>query len=121
MFRRFTTFLLLLLLAGNTLLAVPPHPAGTGGCEMKCCEASHETGPAATIAGVCCMLECPPAAELAPVSAANPTPPIIGLPVPVSTNAYVSLVHLPTRFPSAPTRHLHGSSSRYLDCCSFLL
>lgn len=115
------TFFLLLLLAGNTLLAVPPHPAGTDGCEMECCETAHQTGPVATIAGVCCILECPPAAELAPVSASKPVPPINGLPVPVSTKAFVSLVQVQTRFPSTPTRYLNGSSSRYLDCCSFLL
>lgn len=113
--------MLLLLLAGNTLAALPPHQAGTGGCEAECCETAHESGPAATIAGVCCMLECPPTAELAPVSATNSTPPITGLPVLNSIHAFVNLAQAPTRFPSAPTRYLHGSSSRYLDCCSFLL
>ena len=121
MFKRITTFLLLLLLVGNTLAALPPHQSGTGGCEAECCETAHETGPAATIAGVCCMLECPPAAELAPVLARNTVPPANGLPAPVPTNVLDSLAQPQTRFPSAPTRYLHGSSSRYLDCCSFLL
>ena len=122
MVKRFTSFLLLLLLAGQTLAALPLHSAGTGGCEMECCETAHQTGPAATIAGVCCLLECPPSAELLPVSTTSPTPPPVSglLPAPQAISLVTSISSR-TNFPSAPTRHLHGSSSRYLDCCSFLL
>ena len=122
MFKWFTTILLLLLLAGNTLAAMPPHPAGTGGCETECCETAHQTGPAATIAGVCCMLECPLSAELLPVSTTSPAPPPVpGLLPTLQAISFVASIPSQTNFPSAPTRHLHGSSSRYLDCCSFLL
>ena len=122
MVKRFTTILLLLLLAGNTLIAVPPHPAGTGGCEMECCETAHQTAPVATIAGACCMLECPPLAELLPVSNSSPAPPPVpGLLPTLQAISFVASISSQTNFPSAPTRHLHGSSSRYLDCCSFLL
>ena len=120
MVKRFTSFLLLLLLAGNTLVAVPFYSAGTGGCEMECCETAHQTGPAATIAGVCCLLECPLSAELLPVLTASPAPPLVPLLASSAISIVTSIPRL-TNFPSAPTRYLHGSSSRYLDCCSFLL
>ncbi len=122
MVKRFTSFLLLLLLASHSLAAVPPHQAGTGGCETECCETAHQTGPAATIAGVCCILECPPSAELLPVSTISPAPSRVLelLPAYQAISVVTSIPSL-TNFPSAPTRHLHGSSSRYLDCCSFLL
>ena len=122
MVKRFTSFLLLLLLAGQTLVALPLHSAGTGGCEMECCETAQQTGPAATIAGVCCILECPPSAELLPVLTISPTPsPVSGLLPASSAISFVISSPSLTNFPSAPTRYLHGSSSRYLDCCSFLL
>ncbi len=122
MVKRFTSFLMLLLLTGNTLVAVPSYSAGTGGCEMECCETAHQTGPAATIAGICCILECPPSAELLPVLTTGPgSSPMSGLLPASQAISFVTSIPSLTNFPSAPTRYLHGSSSRYLDCCSFLL
>jgi hypothetical protein len=114
------SILLLLTLVGNALAAFPPHQAGAGGCEASCCETAHQSGPAAMISGICCIVECPQTAETAPVIPANQNAqPALPSPF-LFSSAFSS--YLPSAcFPSAPTRHLHGSSSRYLDCCSFLL
>ena len=122
MVKRHTTILFLLALIGNSLAALPPHQPSTGGCDEACCETARLTGPAATIAGICCIVECPQPAETPPLTLDNPVPPSAqALPL-TSLSAPEFTAYLQqTNFPSAPTRYLHGSSSRYLDCCSFLL
>lgn len=123
MIKRFGTIFCLLLLFSNLLSAWPPHPAGTGGCEAECCATAHQTGPAATRAGLCCMMECPPSAEL-------PAQPVTLAPTPTQwagLNAGALIVPVVisylqhTRFPSAPTRSLHGSASRYLETGTLLI
>jgi hypothetical protein len=125
MIKRFGTIFCLLVLSSNLLSAWPPHPAGTGGCEAECCATAHQTGPAATSAGLCCMVECPPVAELpAQTVALAPTPALkqgLGLNAGAVTAPIVIAYLQHTRFPSAPTRSLHGSASRYLETGALLI
>lgn len=123
MLKHLATILLLLVMVGNSLVALPPHQASTGDCEAECCETARQTGSAATISGICCIVECPPSTELpAPISAFRNAPQQIH-----ALNAgYLSIIQTASylqqmKFPSAPTRWLQGSSSRYLDACSFLI
>jgi hypothetical protein len=123
MFRRFGTIFFLLVMFSNLLSAWPPHPAGMGGCDAECCATTHQAGLDATRAGLCCMLNCPPPIELpAQTVALAPAPKqwsgadaiVITTSVPINY-----LQH--TRFPSAPTRSLHGSASRYLETGALLI
>lgn len=122
MIKRFGTIFCLLVLSSNLLSAWPPHPAGTGGCEAECCATAHQTGPAATSAGLCCMVECPPSAEL-------PAQTVLALEPKqwseLNTRAITAAIVIAylqhMRFPSAPTRSLHGSASRYLETGALLI
>ena len=122
MTKRLGTIFFLLVLFSNLLSAWPPHQAGAGGCETECCATAQQTGPAAARAALCCLIECPPSAELPVKTIALAPAPKHWLGVNAGAMVPLSISYLQhTRFPSAPTRSLHGSASRYLETGALLI
>jgi hypothetical protein len=124
MVKRLTTILFLVAVIVNSLVAVPPHRDGEGGCGAECCEAARQDGPLATISGICCITECKQSTETTTTAGflRDPKSQPLNKPARFSSSISDQDPYLQyTRFPFSPTRFLHGSSSRYLDFGSLLI
>ncbi|MEO6724422.1 MAG: hypothetical protein ABIP14_03895 [Blastocatellia bacterium] len=117
------TIFLLLALAANLFAVIPPHAGGEGGCSDDCCASAHQDTQESSSAVLCCILNCEQNAET------SQTPAIaIGAQqyqnlAPFSFVRTAKLIGYIQRmqFPSSPTRHIAGSSTRYLDNNAFLI
>lgn len=124
MIKRIFTLIFILTIVGNALAAFPPHSDGEGGCSTECCQTARQDGAGAVLSRLCCITECPQPAEN---SGSTTTTVILTLQQPggfadcfLPTPEPASYIRQ-TRFPSSPTRSLHGSSTRYLDTGSLLI
>jgi len=117
-----TTFLLLAL-AMNIFAVVQPPIEGEDCCSEDGCSGALPDRPELFPAALCCMSACGQNAE------ANPIPAVVvnerrnqNLPLPGIVSAVQSISYIQqTRFPSSPTRHIAGSSIRYLEHNAFLI
>jgi hypothetical protein len=117
-----TTFLLLAVMA-NLFAIIPPHVDGEGGCSAECCASARQDAPESSWSALCCAVNCKQSAETSPAPAISVVaqqqqnlPPICF----ASAAETVSYIRQ-TRFPSSPTRHIAGSSTRYLENNAFLI
>ncbi len=117
-----TTFLLLALMA-NLFAVVPPHAGGEGGCSDDCCASARQNTPESSFAVLCCIINCEQNAETSPSPASaisaqqNQILPPLAFVCTVESISYIQQV----QFPSSPTRHFAGSSTRYLEHNAFLI
>jgi hypothetical protein len=117
-----TTFLLLALTV-NLFAVIPPHAGGEGGCSEDCCAIARQGITESSLEVLCCVVNCEQNAET------NSTPAIVigaqqkqNLPPLNFAGTAESIGYIQqTQFPSSPTRHIAGSSTRYLDNSAFLI
>lgn len=117
-----TTFLLLAVLA-SLFSVIPPHVDGEGGCSTDCCASARQDSAQSSWSAVCCVVNCEQEAETSPAPASSIAarqkqnlPPICF----ASAAETVSYIRQ-SRFPSSPTRHIAGSSTRFLENNTFLI
>ncbi|MDQ3011554.1 MAG: hypothetical protein M3X11_12715 [Acidobacteriota bacterium] len=123
MIKRLMTIFLLLALTANLLAVIPPHAGGEGGCSDDCCASAHQDMQESSPAVLCCILNCEQNAETSQTPAiAIGTQQNQNFPSPgfVCTAKSISNIQR-ARFPSSPTRHIAGSSTRYIENNTFLI
>ena len=123
MIKKLLTTILLLALTANLFAVIPPHAGGEGGCSDDCCASARQNTPESSLAVICCVINCEQDAESSqtPASAVG-VQQIQNLPSLdfVYTAESISYIQQ-TQFPSSPTRHIAGSSTRYLENNTFLI
>jgi len=123
MIQRLPTIFLLLALAVNAFSVVPPHAGGEGCGSEDCCAKARQDAPESTPAVLCCVINCEQNAE----TNSNPATVIRArqgqnLPPLAFASTYESVSYSQrAKFPSSPTRHIAGSSARYLEHNAFLI
>jgi hypothetical protein len=122
--KRFTILFLLTVVFAHAA-AYAPLGGAPDACEADCCAAAHPMTmlvPAATSAAEqCCIIECPPAAEVPPVLAVSSSaqPMAVGL-LPAAPPAHF-LASLRAQLPRALPQYLPASSCRYLQTGALLI
>jgi len=125
MCKRLLTILLLLAMMANAFAIIPPHEEPASGCSEECCATAmqHEETAESLSAALCCAINCqqnaePHSPQILPAAPQKQEPkPVSAFWQPVKDCSYLQQI----RFPSSPTRHLAGSSIRYLENSSFLI
>lgn len=124
MFKRMLTSLVALVLMTNAVAAFTFAISGQEECTDACCAVAHCEAASQMLPTVpCCAINSQQDSEPNPLQS---------LPIEIqkqelktSSGAWQSQTAssclLQTRFPSSPTRHLAGSSSRYLENSTFLI
>lgn len=125
MTKRLLTIFILLAMAANVFAVIPVHTEAASGCSEGCCAAAmqHDATPESVAAALCCALNCQQEAEQ------NSPTILLVTPQKPELKACTALRQITAvcqrlrqiRFPSSPTRHLAGSSARYLENSSFLI
>jgi hypothetical protein len=125
MCKRLLTILLLLAMTTNAFAVIPPHDQPAGGCSEECCAVAiqHEKTAESMSAALCCALSCQQNAE-PNLPQIFPAAPQKQEPKSVSASWRLlkdSSYPQQIKFPASPTRHLTGSSNRYLENNTFLI
>ncbi|MEK7831791.1 MAG: hypothetical protein AAB401_11935 [Acidobacteriota bacterium] len=109
----------------NAFAVIPPHDEPAGGCSEGCCTVAmqHEETAESLSAALCCAINCQQDAE-------PHSPQILpAAPQKQETKSVSASWRLlkdcfypqQIKFPASPTRHLTGSSNRYLENNTFLI
>ncbi len=123
--KRLLTILLLLTVMANAFAVIPPHDQPAGGCSEECCAAAmqHEETAESMSAALCCAINCqqnaePHSPQFLPAAPQKQEPKSVSASwQPLKDCSYPQQI----RFPASPTRHLTGSTARYLENSAFLI
>lgn len=124
MFKHLLTSWIVLVLAVNACLAFAPGVSDQEACSDACCAMVHcVTAAEPLLASQCCTINSQQDSEpnrLQSFAIGNQKQESKASSVVWTLQTSFSCLK-PTRFPSSPTRHFAGSSSRYLENSTFLI
>jgi hypothetical protein len=119
--KRISILVLLIAIFAHAAAAFVPLGEAADACESDCCVAALAATSEALAPGQCCVIECPPDAEIPPViTVGSPAPQVTDGVLPAAPPAHWLIsVHAPAL--RALPRYLPDSSCRYLQTGALLI